>query len=268
MLAFKNVYFAYKENDWVLNDLNFEIGEGEFVSIIGCNGSGKSTIARLSSGLLVSQKGEVTVDDDSFSNVSQASNARRKVGIVFQNPDNQFIGMTVEEDIAFGLGNYNIEREEAHRRVEEISSSFKIAKYLKFPPSMLSGGEKQKVAIASVLVLYPKYLVLDEITSLLDPQSRLEILEFVRSIALERKISLLYITHNPEEAITFDKVIVISGGKAMFEGQPLEIFKKVHLLENIGVSVPEEASISYKLTEAGLLKDIYFDSKGIIRNLC
>jgi len=268
MLAFKSVYFAYEDNDWVLKDLNFEIGEGEFVSIIGCNGSGKSTIARLSSGLLVSQKGEVSVDGGSFSDPSQVRNARKKVGIVFQNPDNQFIGMTVEEDIAFGLENYNVDRVEAHRRVEEISSSFKIDKYLKFPPSMLSGGEKQKVAIASVLALYPKYLVLDEITSLLDPQSRLEILEFVRFIAHERKISLLYITHNPEEAVTSDKMIVISEGKAMFDGPPLEIFKNVPLLENIGVSVPGEASISYRLKEAGLLKDIYFDSKEIIRNLC
>jgi energy-coupling factor transport system ATP-binding protein len=268
MIAFENVQFSYEDGNWVLKDLNFEVKEGEFVSIIGSNGSGKSTIARLSSGLLVSQNGKVSVDGNSFNDPIAARAAREKVGIVFQNPDNQFIGMTVEEDMAFGLENFNIAREEAHLRVEEISKALKIDKFLSFPPSMLSGGEKQKVAIAGALVLSPKYLILDEITSLLDPQSSVDILANVKSLVQERGIGVLYVTHKPEEALTSDKIIVISNGTVVLTGSPLEVFRNVSLLEGIGVSVPGAVSVSYRLKEAGLLKSIYFDSTEILRKLC
>ncbi|MGB9695249.1 MAG: ATP-binding cassette domain-containing protein [Caldisericaceae bacterium] len=267
MLAFKNVHFAYEENKWVLNDVSFEVREGEFVSIIGCNGSGKSTIARLSSGLLVSQKGEVAVCGKSFNNVSERSEARAKVGIVFQNPDNQFIGMTVEEDMAFGLENYNVNRLEAHRRIEEISSALKITNYLSFAPSLLSGGEKQKVAIASALVLYPKYLVLDEITSLLDPQSRADIINLVKLIANERNIALIYITHKPEETLTSDKVLVLYNGRVLISGEPMDVFKNVPLLEKVGVATPSEPSLSYKLKEAEIIKNIHFKLEDILKEI-
>jgi len=169
MIHFKDVSFAYKEGKWAVRHINFTVNKGEFVSIIGGNGSGKSTIARLSDGLLLPQEGSVFVDEMNSHAKKDEFLIKEKVGVVFQNPDNQFVGTTVEEDIAFGLENIGIERVEAKARIKQISSLLGIDKYLHGSPSYLSGGEKQKVAIASVLVMQPDYLVMDEITALLDP---------------------------------------------------------------------------------------------------
>jgi len=152
MLSFENVYFAYESEKWVLEDINFALDKGEFVSIIGSNGSGKSTIARLANGLLLSSKGKVLLDGNDLSGPYNRT-AKFKVGLVFQNPDNQFVGITVEDDIAFGLENLGLERSEIQKRIMDISDEFGIKTFLHFPPNLLSGGEKQKVALASVLVL-------------------------------------------------------------------------------------------------------------------
>ncbi len=268
MIKFENVYFGYEKEKWVVEDLSFSVNKGEFVSLIGCNGSGKSTIARLSSGLLVSQQGKISIDRVYLSEPSDINICRRKVGIVFQNPDNQFIGMTVEEDLAFGLENFNIGREEAHQRVADISKTLKIDKYLNFPPTMLSGGEKQKVAIAGALVLYPEYLVLDEITSLLDPQGREDILRVVQFLIDKKEIGVLFITHRPEEAMKSNKIIVISEGGIAFQGAPKEVFRNVLSLTKIGVSVPPQVLLSYELNERGFGTDISFSEEEILRELC
>jgi len=236
MIQFENVYFAYEKEDWAVENLSFKLNKGEFVALLGSNGSGKSTIARLADGLLLPNKGNVYVDGINSKNSLNV--LKSKVGIVFQNPDDQFVGTTVEEDIAFGLENLNIEREEAHKRVYEISRRLNIFKYLKSSPSMLSGGEKQKVAIAGVLAMQPDYLVLDEITALLDPVSRREIFSLVYSIVKESNIGVLYITHISEEVVPVERIILISNGKKIKEGKSADIFSDYQLLESIGVSVP------------------------------
>lgn len=236
MIQFENVYFAYEKEDWAVENLSFKLGKGEFVALLGSNGSGKSTIARLTDGLLLPNKGNVFVDGINSKDASHI--LKSKVGIVFQNPDDQFVGTTVEEDIAFGLENLNVEREEARKRIYEISKRLGIFKYLKSSPSMLSGGEKQKVAIAGVLAMQPDYLVLDEVTALLDPISRKEIFNLVHSIAVERNIGVLYITHISEEVVPIERIILISNGKKIKEGRSGEIFSDYQLLESIGVSVP------------------------------
>ena len=236
MIRFENVYFAYEKENWAVENLNFKLEKGEFVALLGSNGSGKSTIARLTDGLLLPNKGNVFVDGINSKDAPQI--LKSKVGIVFQNPDDQFVGTTVEEDIAFGLENLNVEREEARKRVYEISKRLGIFKYLKSSPSMLSGGEKQKVAIAGVLAMQPDYLVLDEITALLDPISRKEIFNLVRSVAIESNIGVLYITHISEEVVPIKRIILISNGHMIKEGNGGEIFSDYGLLESIGVSVP------------------------------
>ncbi len=236
MIRFESVYFAYEKGKWAVENLNFEIKKGEFVALLGSNGSGKSTIARLTDGLLLPNKGNVFVDG--INSKDSPNILKSKVGIVFQNPDDQFVGTTVEEDIAFGLENLNIERKEAHRRVYEITKRLGIFRYLKSSPSMLSGGEKQKVAIAGVLAMQPDYLVLDEVTALLDPVSRKEIFNLVYTIAGESNIGVLYITHISEEVLPVERIILISNGKKIKEGGSEEIFSDYKVLESVGVSVP------------------------------
>lgn len=268
MINFHEVFFGYENNKWVVENLNFTFDKGQFVSIIGSNGSGKSTIARLTNGLLIPQEGKVFVDGISTSDPKTGSSIVAKVGIVFQNPDNQFIGMTVEEDIAFGLENLNIERAESRRRIIEISKMLDIEKYLYSPPAILSGGEKQKVAIAGALVLTPDYLVLDEVTALLDPTSRKEIVSIVKSLVRNQGIGVLYITHNTEEIMDADYIIAVNKGKIVSEGIVKEVFKDVEYLHSIGISVPGDIYASYNLKKKGLLgRDIFFEEE-IIKNLC
>ncbi|MCD6427937.1 MAG: ATP-binding cassette domain-containing protein [Caldisericaceae bacterium] len=254
MIRFENVFFSYGDK-WAVQNFNLTIRKGEFVALLGSNGSGKSTIARLANGLFLPNKGSVFVDGFSTSEIGEELKA--KVGLVFQNPDDQFVGTTVEEDIAFGLENLAVEREEAKRRILEISELLDIGKYLRTSPSMLSGGEKQKVAIAGVLVMQPRYLILDEITALLDPVNRKEIFDFVFQLARRKNIGVLYITHISSEALNADKVVVLHGGKKVAEGIPAEVFRNFSLMESVGVSVPDSFYLSNELYKLGITtKDV------------
>jgi len=268
MICFKNVSFAYKEAKWAVRHINFTVKKGEFVSIIGGNGSGKSTIARLSDGLLVPQEGTVFVDELN-SNIDKDSILMKgKVGIVFQNPDNQFVGTTVEEDIAFGLENIGVEREEAKSRIKQISSLLGIDKYLYSSPSYLSGGEKQKVAIAGVLVMQPDYLVMDEITALLDPLGRREILSLVYSIAKDKHIGVLYITHITKEVLGSDRVIVLSKGKKLKESIPQVILQDTDLLNSAGVALLPSVIVSKELKKLGIINKSFLLEKNLVDSLC
>jgi energy-coupling factor transport system ATP-binding protein len=268
MIEFHDVSFEYEDGKWAVENLKFSLDKGQFVSVIGGNGSGKSTIARLTNGLLLPQKGKIYVDSVPTDDPHLANSIKAKVGIVFQNPDNQFIGMTVEEDIAFGLENLNFNWKEAHQRVMEVSKLLGIEKYLPSPPSFLSGGEKQKVAIAGALVLTPEYLVLDEVTSLLDPVGRKEILLIVKSLVKSQGIGVLYITHNTDEIVDSDYIIAIKKGKIVTEGKVKEVFDNVEYLHSIGVSVPGDIYVSYYLKKRGLLgSDVFFENE-IIEKLC
>jgi energy-coupling factor transport system ATP-binding protein len=265
MIRFENACFAYEEENWAVENLNFSIEKGEFVALIGSNGSGKSTIARLTDGLFLHQKGKVSVDN--LDSKKFSSKLKEKVGLVFQNPDDQFVGTTIEEDIAFGLENMQIPRAEAKKRIKEMANILKIEQYLHSSPSMLSGGEKQKAAIAAVLVMRPEYLVLDEITALLDPVARKEILSFVYSFSKKNKIGVLYITHITEEALLADKAILISRGKIVKSGAPSDIFLDKEFLNSIGISVPLPIYISSYLKELGLFSEIMLSEEEILNKI-
>ncbi len=266
MIRFENVYFTYNRENWAVEDLNFTIGKGEFVALAGSNGSGKSTIARLTDGLFLPNQGKISVDG--LNSKESESLLKSKVGLVFQNPDDQFVGTTVEEDIAFGLENLAIPRAEAILRINRITEMLNIKQYLHSSPAMLSGGEKQKVAIASVLVMQPDYLVLDEITALLDPLSRKEILNFVYSFAKENRIGVLYITHIMDEALVADKVILISEGKKVKEGIPSKVLTDRSFLNSIGVSAPLIVYISSELFRMGIIKKVAISEEEFIKEIC
>lgn len=268
MLSFNDVSFAYEEENWVVKDLNFDIQKGELVTLLGKNGSGKSTIARLANGLLTPQKGAVTLDGIKVSSRERVNEIKSKIGIVFQNPDNQFIGMTVEEDLAFGLENLNIPRENAFRMIEEMSEQMGISQFLHFPPNLLSGGEKQKIAIASALVLGPSFLILDEVTSLLDPVERALIMKIVKNVVTEKNVGIIYITHNPEEAIFSDKVIIIDEGRIDRIGETSTLLTDVEYLNNIDISAPPSAVLSHLLKEKGILKRKYLSLEEILKEIC
>lgn len=267
MLFFNNVYFSYEEGKSLINGLSFSIEKGKIVSLLGKNGSGKSTIARLANGLLTPNKGNIIVDDIKVGQQSD-NEIKKRVGLVFQNPDNQFIGITVLEDLAFGLENLNFPKEEAFKRIKEISDLLGISEFLNFPPSFLSGGEKQKIAIASSLVLDPSFLILDEVTSLLDPVERNSVIKIVKRIAKERNIGVLYITHNPDEAILFDEILILNNGKVEISGLPEEVLVEIEYLRKVGISIPSIVDLSYKLYKKGICKRIHVRIDSLLREIC
>lgn len=266
MLEFRDVSFSYDGDSWVVRNINLSLNVGEFISVIGSNGSGKSTIARLANGLLLSQEGDVFVDGDSLKDPDTNRLAKFKVGVVFQNPDNQFVGITVEDDLAFGLENLGLERDIIKKRIYEIAEKLSIKSFLHFPPSLLSGGEKQKVALASVLVLEPNYIIFDEVTSLLDPINRKNILKMV--LELRKEKGILFITHHPEETVLSDRIIVLNQGFIVKTGTPCEVFSDTEFLESVNVSNLNEAVLSKKLLEKGLIKKFSLDLNDIVNELC
>ncbi len=252
MIEFKNVSFSYlsPERIDVLKNVNLKIDKGEFVSIIGRNGSGKSTLARLISVLLLPSEGEVFVDGMNTREEENLYKIRRKVGMVFQNPDNQIVSQIVEEDVAFGLENLNFPPDKIREKVDEVLKEVGLYEFKNFPPHFLSGGQKQKLAIAGVLVMEPEYLVLDEPTSLLDPRGRRDVINLI--LKLHKKgITIVLITHRMEEASMSQRVIVLNDGKIEMDGSPQDVFKEVERLRSIDLSVPPLTYLSYLLKKEG-----------------
>ncbi len=252
MIEFKNVSFSYlsPERIDVLKNVNLKIDKGEFVSIIGRNGSGKSTLARLISVLLLPSEGEVFVDGMDTREEENLYKIRRKVGMVFQNPDNQIVSQIVEEDVAFGLENLNFPPDKIKEKVDEVLEEVGLYEFKNFPPHFLSGGQKQKLAIAGVLVMEPEYLVLDEPTSLLDPRGRRDVINLI--LKLHKKgITIVLITHRMEEASMSQRVIVLNDGKIEMDGSPQDVFKEVERLRSIDLSVPPLTYLSYLLKKEG-----------------
>jgi len=252
VIEFKNVSFSYlsPERIDVLKNVNLKIDKGEFVSIIGRNGSGKSTLARLISVLLLPSKGEVFVDGMNTREEENLYKIRRKVGMVFQNPDNQIVSQIVEEDVAFGLENLNFPPDKIREKVDEVLEEVGLYEFKNFPPHFLSGGQKQKLAIAGVLVMEPEYLVLDEPTSLLDPRGRRDVINLI--LKLHKKgITIVLITHRMEEASMSQRVIVLNDGRIEMEGSPQDVFKEVERLRSIDLSVPPLTYLSYLLKKEG-----------------
>lgn len=237
---------------YALDDVSLAIRKGEFVSIIGTNGSGKSTLAKHFNVLLTPSKGAVTVLGIDTKDPKNLWDIRQHVGMVFQNPDNQIVAAVVEEDVAFGPENLGVEPSEIRRRVDEALASVNMTDYALHSPGLLSGGQKQRIAIAGVLAMKPDCIVLDEPTAMLDPVGRKEVLETVHRLNKEEGITIVYITHFMEEAVTSDRVVVMKNGKLLHDGTPREIFSQVPMLKELGLDVPVAAEVAAKLRLDGV----------------
>lgn len=247
VIVFKNVSFQYQSDaSFTLKDVSFNIPKGQWTSIVGHNGSGKSTIAKLMIGIEKVKSGEIfynnqAITDDNFEKL------RKDIGIVFQNPDNQFVGSIVKYDVAFGLENHAVPHDEMHRRVSEALKQVDMLERADYEPNALSGGQKQRVAIASVLALNPSVIILDEATSMLDPDARQNLLDLVRKVKSEHNIIIISITHDLSEAMEADHVIVMNKGTVYKEGTAIEIFDHAEELTTIGLDLPFSIKINQML---------------------
>jgi len=257
VIELKNVSFSYylPEKVDVIKNINLIINKGEFLVIIGRNGSGKSTLGRLISFILEPTEGEIIIDDKKPKIDIDYIDIRKKIGMVFQNPDNQIVSQIVEEDIAFGLENLNYSEEEIENKIDEVINEVNLAEYRKFPPNFLSGGQRQKLAIAGILVMEPQYLVLDEPTSLLDPKGRKDVIELIKRLNNEG-ITIILITHRMEEAVLGDRVLVLNEGEIFLEGKPEEVFKEVEKIRSVGLSPPVFTYLSYLIKKENINIDI------------
>ena len=236
-IEIEHLSFSYDEQIKALDDVSFSIEEGSYTVIVGHNGSGKSTIAKLLIGLLEAQSGTIRVDGIELKEET-VYDIRDKVGIVFQNPDNQFIGATVADDIAFGLENHQVPHEQMQQIIEEFAARVNMSKYLNSEPTKLSGGQKQRVAIAGVLAMRPQILIFDESTSMLDPQGKAEINALVKKIHEETGITIISITHDIEEMVSSDHVIVMKEGHVVLDGTPSEVLNNEEELVQMQLDIP------------------------------
>ncbi|KQL34537.1 energy-coupling factor ABC transporter ATP-binding protein [Psychrobacillus sp. FJAT-21963] len=254
IISLQEVTFTYTEEENIrpaVNNVSYTIRAGEWVAVVGHNGSGKSTLARLMNGLLFPQLGKVRIFGEEL-NEHNLWETRSQMGMVFQNPDNQFVGATVQDDVAFALENNGIPFEEMVERVEESLVKVKMKDFMNSEPHHLSGGQKQRVAIAGAIALKPKILLLDEATSMLDPQGREEVLSTVRQLKDETDLTVISITHDLEEALHADRVIMMNNGKKYAEGTPEEIFQKGQELVDLGLDLPFAMNISRLLRSKGI----------------
>lgn len=268
LIEFKHVSFRYQEDGpWVLKDISFSVAENESVAIIGHNGSGKSTIAKLMNGLLFPQEGEIWINGQQLTEES-IWDIRREVGMVFQNPDNQFVGATVQDDVAFGMENRGIPRQVMEKRIQSSLQAVKMTEYLLTEPHRLSGGQKQRVAIAGIIAISPKVLILDEATVMLDPRGRNEIMETINQLTEQEELSLITITHDLQEVTQVERVIVLNKGEIWTTGSPRTILRNSKELQAIGLDVPFITDLSGKLSELGImLKNEPFTSEEMLEDL-
>ena len=247
----KNLSFRYKESQeyYDVKDITFHVKRGEWLSIVGHNGSGKSTTVRLIDGLLEAESGEIVIDGQRLTE-ENIWNIRRQIGMVFQNPDNQFVGATVEDDVAFGLENQGLSRQEMKKRVEEALDLVGMLDFKKREPARLSGGQKQRVAIAGVVALRPAILILDEATSMLDPEGRRELIETVKGIRKDYDMTIISITHDLEEVAMSDRVLIMKKGSIESTSSPRELFSR-NDLDQIGLDDPFANQLKYSLSQNG-----------------
>lgn len=252
-----------------LKDINLNILQGEYIGILGLNGSGKSTLARLLNGLVKPTAGKVYVNGKDLDSPQQLPEIRKLVGMVFQNPDNQLICPVVEEEIAFGLENLGLLPTEVNKRVTWALHVVGLEEMQHHAPHMLSGGQKQKVALASVLAMQPEYLILDEPTSMLDPLSRWEILEHLKTINIQNGITIVLISHNPEDLINASRLIVLDHGSIYLQGTPRGVYAQVDKLAAIGLEPPGIYSLINQLEEEGYMVDDSVESVSqLVDSLC
>ncbi len=273
MIKFNNVSHVYhneRESDTVsLSEINYEIHNGDYIAVIGANGSGKSTFAKHINGLLIPSKGNVIVDGYDTKDKKDIWELRKKVGMVFQNPDNQLVATTIEDDIAFGMENIGIEGYEMKRRIEWALELVGMSDLRNNEPHLLSGGQKQKVVIAGALAMQTSYLVLDEPTSMLDPKGRKDILNTIKKLNREENITIIYITHFMSEAAEFDKIIVLNKGEIALTGSPKSIFLHYNELSKLNLELPQITMLSRLLHESGLdISPNILNEEEMIEKLC
>ena len=277
-ISLKDIKHEYKNDDGetiVFDGLSIDIEKGEYIALLGRNGSGKSTLAKMINMIVVPDKGDIYIDGVKANgkdlNDEQILNLRKKIGLVFQNPDNQLISTVVEEDVAFGPENIGIESSEIRERVDSALEYVGMTKYAKHAPSRLSGGQKQRVAIAGVLALMPECIIFDEATSMLDPSGRNDILKLMKSLNKEKGITVIDITHDMEEASLADRLLILGQGRILADGKPEEIFGRVDFMVDAGLEVPDVTKLFYMLNKSGVNLDTEIIDKdkaaGIIADL-
>lgn len=264
MVKAENLTYEYKqtvensegqlveEKKLALDNVSINIEEGQFIAVLGHNGSGKSTFAKQINALISPTSGSLWVCGYDTSKEELIWDVRQSAGMVFQNPDNQIVATIVEEDVAFGPENLGIESSEIRKRVDKVLEAVGMADYKKHSPSKLSGGQKQRIAIAGVLAMKPKCIILDEPTAMLDPQGRKDVIDTVMQLNKEEGITVIMITHYMDEAIKADKIFVIDDGHLVMEGVPKEIFKQVDKLKEYGLDVPQVTEVAYNLRKMGI----------------
>ena len=268
LIEVNNLVFSYDKKVNVIDGVSFCVESGKYISIIGHNGSGKSTFAKLLIGLLEAQSGEIKAFSLDM-NSKNVHEIRRKIGIVFQNPDNQFVGTTVRDDIAFGLENRCIPTEQMDGIIDEFSRKVHMENYLDKEPENLSGGQKQRVAIAGVLALAPEVIIFDEATSMLDPRGKREVRESIEEMRKENpNLSILTITHDLEEAFASDEIIVLKEGKVVASGKPENLLEKPEIFEKTGLDLPFKNKLLKELETQGIKASKTDSIEGIIDSLC
>lgn len=259
--------FSYDEKTDAVHEVSFSIEKGQYCTIVGHNGSGKSTVAKLLTGLLEKKSGSIVIDGLEL-NIENLRKIRNKIGIVFQNPDNQFIGSTVRDDIAFGLENHCVEQVEMDPIIEEFSNRVGMHDYLNSEPTRLSGGQKQRVAIAGVLAMHPDIIIFDEATSMLDPQGKDEIKKVIMDLHKERNLTILSITHDIDEVTTSDYVLVMDDGQIILKGTPEEVFKKEEKLKETQFDLPYSMKLAKELDKLGVHIKDRMTMEGMVDELC
>lgn len=255
LISFENVSFSYVTEDdngneirrEVLKNFNLNIEQGWFVAILGHNGSGKSTVAKLTNGILFADEGRIVVNGIEAKNDESIFEVRRNVGMVFQNPDNQIVSSIVEEDVAFGVENLGIPSDECRRRVDDALKTVGMYEYRRKAPSNLSGGQKQRVAVAGIIAMKPKCIVLDEPTAMLDPSGRCEVINTVMKLNKEEGITIVLITHYMDEAVKADRVVVMDDGEIKLDGTPQQVFSDVDKVKSLQLDVPQSTELVNEL---------------------
>lgn len=279
MIEIKNLYYKYEQNfneenakknaKYALKNINLTIEDGKFVSIIGHNGSGKSTLAKLLNGILTPTDGDILVNGMNTKDYEKIWEIRRQAGMVFQNPDNQIVTTIVEEEVAFGPENLGVPREEIKKRVDYALKTVGMEKYRYHAPHMLSGGQKQRIAIAGILAMNPDCIILDEPTAMLDPIGRKEVIETIEFLNREEKKTILLITHNMEETVNSDEIVVMNDGEICYKDTPREVFSKVSELKEIGLTVPQVTELAYELNKDGYLDDYkVLTTEELVQKIC
>ncbi|MBS7389837.1 MAG: energy-coupling factor transporter ATPase [Oscillospiraceae bacterium] len=261
IVEFHNITFCYDADEGeqqpepAIRDFTFNVKKGEFVAVLGHNGSGKSTVAKLSNSILIPNEGKVLVKGMDTADEDLSYEIRKTVGVVFQNPDNQIVASIVEEDVAFGPENLGLPREEIRKRVDDSLKAVGMYEYRHHEPHKLSGGQKQRVAIAGIIAMRPECIFLDEPTAMLDPKGRKEVMDTVIKLNKEYGMSVVFITHFMEEAVLADRVAVIDNSRLLLEGTPKEVFKQEDLLRSVGLDIPQITNLAREMKKSGVKVD-------------